>query len=97
LTGASLWSLPKPLWGGRTIFVNSLWNGATTINSNFLQLTQTPDTLLIRVNDTITDDLDATSVVGLVTSDGTYTYVGTGPGGTIAFDCQFPLTFTGPC
>jgi surface protein len=96
-TGASSWSLPQPLWGGRTIYVNSLWNGATTINSNFLQLTQTPDTLLIRVNDTITDDLDATSVVGLVTSDGTYTYVGTGPGGTIAFDCQFPLTFTGPC
>ena len=45
----------------------------------------------------ITDFNGSTSIVGIVSSDGTYTYVYTGPGGGVAFDCQFPLTFTGPC
>ena len=81
----------------RNIVVPSLWNGATSINSNSLQLIQTPETLQIQLNDTITDFNGSTSVVGLIFSDGTYTYVGTGPGRTIAFDCQFPLTFSGSC
>jgi hypothetical protein len=49
------------------------------------------------VNDVITDNIGRTSFVGIVNSDGTYTYVFTGPGGGIAFDCQFPLTFSGAC
>ena len=81
----------------RNIVIPSLWNGGTSINSNSLQLTQTPETLQIQVNDVITDFNGSTSIVGLIFSDGTYTYVGTGPGGTIAFNCQFPLTFSGPC
>jgi surface protein len=89
------WILPKPIWGTCTIVVNTLWNGATSINSNLLKLTKTPETLLIQVNYTITDNLGNTSFVGIVSSDDTYTYVNTGPGGGVAFDCQFPLTFTG--
>jgi hypothetical protein len=81
----------------RQIVVPTLWNGATSINSNTLQLTQTSETLQIRVNDVITDNIGRTSFVGIVNSDGTYTYVFTGPGGGIAFDCQFPLTFSGAC
>ena len=81
----------------RNIVVSTLWNGVTNINSNLLKLTQTSQTLQIQVNDTITDFNGSTSIVGIVSSDGTYTYVYTGPGGGVAFDCQFPLTFTGPC
>ena len=81
----------------RNIVVPSLWNGVTSINSNQLQLTETSETLQIQVNDVITDNNGATSFVGIVSSDGTYTYVFTGPGGGVAFACQFPLTFTGPC
>jgi hypothetical protein len=81
----------------RQIVVPTLWNGATSINSNVLQLTQTSETLQIQVNDTITDFNGATSFVGIVSSDGTYTYVFTGPGGGVAFPCQFPLTFSGAC
>lgn len=81
----------------RQIVVPTLWNGGTNINSNLLKLTQTSETLQIQVNDVITDNIGATSFVGLVSSDGTYTYVYTGAGGGIAFDCQFPLTFSGPC
>lgn len=88
---------PTPTYCVRNIVVPTLWNGGTSINSNTLQLTQTSDTLQIQVGDTITDNIGRTSVVGLVSSDGTYTYVYTGPGGSVAFDCQFPLTFTGPC
>ena len=79
------------------IVVPTLWNGATTINSNQLKLTQTSETLQIQVGYTITDFNGATSIVGYVSSDGTYTYVGTGPGGGVAFNCQFPLTFSGSC
>jgi hypothetical protein len=81
----------------RQIVVPTLWNGVTTINTNQLKLTQTSETLQIRANDVITDNIGRTSFVGYVSSDGTYTYVGTGPGGGIAFDCQFPLTFSGTC
>jgi hypothetical protein len=81
----------------RNIVVPTLWNGDTSINSNQLKLNQTSETLQIQVNDTITDNNGSTSFVGIVSSDGTYTYVFTGPGGGIAFDCEFPLTFTGPC
>jgi len=81
----------------RQIVVPTLWNGATSINSNTLQLTQTSETLQIQVNDIITDNIGATSFVGIVSSDGTYTYVFTGPGGGVAFPCQFPLTFSGAC
>jgi hypothetical protein len=81
----------------RQIVVPTLWNGATSINSNTLQLTQTSETLQIQVNDVITDNIGATSFVGIVSSDGTYTYVFTGPGGGLAFDCDFPLTFSGTC
>ena len=81
----------------RNIVVPTLSDGSTIINTNLLQLTQTSETLQIQLNDTITDFNGSTSIVGLIGSDGTYTYVGTGPGGTIAFNCQFPLTFTGPC
>ena len=49
------------------------------------------------MNDIITDNIGATSFVGIVDSDGTYTYVNTGAGGGISFDCQFPLTFSGAC
>ena len=77
--------------------VDSLWNGVTSSNSNTLQLTQTSETLQIQVNDIITDNIGATSFVGIVSSDGTYTYVFTGPGGGVAFPCQFPLTFSGAC
>jgi hypothetical protein len=81
----------------RQIVVPTLWNGATSINSNTLQLTQTSETLQIQVNDVITDNIGATSFVGIVSSDGTYTYVFTGPGGGVSFDCDFPLTFSGTC
>ena len=81
----------------RQIVVPTLWNGATSINSNVLQLTQTSETLQIQVNDVITDNIGATSFVGIVSSDETYTYVFTGPGGGLAFDCDFPLTFSGAC
>jgi hypothetical protein len=81
----------------RNIVIPTLWNGGTTINTNQLVLTQTSETLQIQVNDTITDNNGSTSFVGIVSSDGTYTYVFTGAGGGVAFDCQFPLTFTGPC
>jgi len=81
----------------RQIVVPTLWNGATSINSNTLQLTQTSETLQIQVNDIITDNIGATSFVGIVSSDGTYTYVYTGAGGAVSFDCQFPLTFSGTC
>jgi hypothetical protein len=81
----------------RQIVVPTLWNGATSINSNTLQLTQTSETLQIQVNDIITDNIGSTSFVGIVSSDGTYTYVFTGPGGGVAFPCQFPLTFSGAC
>jgi hypothetical protein len=81
----------------RQIVVPTLWNGATSINSNTLQLTQTSETLQIQVNDVITDNIGSTSFVGIVSSDGTYTYVFTGPGGSVAFPCQFPLTFSGTC
>jgi hypothetical protein len=49
------------------------------------------------VNDVITDNIGSTSFVGIVASDGTYTYVFTGPGGEVAFNCDFPLTFSGTC
>jgi hypothetical protein len=81
----------------RNIVVPTLWDGGTSINSNTLQLTETSETLQIQVGDTITDINLATSIVGQVSSNGTYTYVLTGPGGSVAFDCDFPLTFTGPC
>ena len=81
----------------RQIVVPTLWNGVTSSNSNTLQLTQTSETLQIQVNDIITDNIGATSFVGIVSSDGTYTYVFTGPGGGVAFPCQFPLTFSGAC
>jgi hypothetical protein len=81
----------------RNIVIPTLWNGGTTINTNQLILTQTSETLQIQVNDIITDNNGSTSFVGIVSSDGTYTYVFTGAGGGVAFDCQFPLTFTGPC
>lgn len=81
----------------RQIVVPTLWNGVTIINTNLLQLTETSETLQIQVGDTITDINLNTSIVGTVSSDGTYTYVGTGPGGSIAFNCEFPLTFSGPC
>jgi hypothetical protein len=81
----------------RQIVVPTLWNGATSINSNTLQLTRTSETLQIRVNDIITDNIGSTSFVGIVASDDTYTYVFTGPGGGVAFPCQFPLTFSGVC
>lgn len=81
----------------RQIVVPTLWNGNTTINSNLLQLTETSETLQIQVNDIITDNIGATSFVGIVDSDGTYTYVNTGEGGGVAFPCQFPLTFSGAC
>ena len=81
----------------RSIVVQTLWNGATSVNSNTLQLTQTSETLQIQVNDIITDNIGATSFVGIVDSDGTYTYVYTGAGGGVSFDCQFPLTFSGTC
>ena len=81
----------------RQIVVPTLWNGGTNANTNTLQLTQTSETLQIRVNDIITDNIGATSSVGIISSDGTYTYVFTGPGGGVAFDCQFPLTFSGSC
>jgi hypothetical protein len=81
----------------RQIVVPTLWDGGTSINSNQLQLTQTSETLQIQVNDIITDNIGSTSFVGIVSSDGTYTYVFTGPGGGVAFPCQFPLTFSGNC
>ena len=81
----------------RQITVPTLWDGGTSINSNQLKLTQTSETLQIQVNDIITDNIGATSFVGIVSSDGTYTYVFTGPGGGVSFDCQFPLTFSGNC
>jgi surface protein len=81
----------------RQIVVPTLWNGNTAINSNLLQLTETSETLQIQVNDIITDNIGATSFVGIVDSDGTYTYVYTGAGGGVAFPCQFPLTFSGNC
>ena len=81
----------------RQIVVPTLWNGNTDINSNTLQLTETSETLQIQVNDIITDNIGATSFVGIVDSDGTYTYVNTGAGGGVSFDCQFPLTFSGAC
>jgi hypothetical protein len=81
----------------RQIVVPTLWDGGTSINSNQLQLTQTSETLQIQVNDIITDNIGATSFVGIVSSDGTYTYVFTGSGGGVAFPCQFPLTFSGSC
>jgi hypothetical protein len=81
----------------RQIVVPTLWNGATSINSNTLQLTQTSETLQIQVNDVITDNIGATTFVWSVSSDGTYTYVNTGAGGGVAFLCQFPLTFSGSC
>ena len=81
----------------RQIVVPTLWNGNTTINSNLLQLTETSETLQIQVNDIITDNIGATSFVGIVDSDGTYTYVNTGAGGGVSFNCQFPLTFSGAC
>ena len=59
----------------RQIVVPTLWNGVTSSNSNTLQLTQTSETLQIQVNDIITDNIGATSFVGVVSSDGTYTYV----------------------
>ena len=81
----------------RQIIVPTLWDGGTSINSNQLKLTQTSETLQIQVNDIITDNIGATSFVGIVSSDGTYTYVFTGAGGGVSFDCQFPLTFSGNC
>jgi hypothetical protein len=81
----------------RQIVIPTLWDGATSINSNTLKLTQTSETLQIQVNDVITDNIGRTSFVGIVNSDGTYTYVFTGPGGGVGFDCQFPLTFSGTC
>jgi len=100
-TGASSWtggSATRPQWGApRQIIVPTLWDGNTVINTNLLQLTQTPNTLKIQLGDTITDNNSNTSVVGTLYSDGTYTYVGTGPGGGVAFNCKFPLTFSGPC
>lgn len=79
---------------GHQVTIPTLYDGGTSINSNSLQLTKTSDTLQITVGDIIQDNLGATSVVGLVSSDNDYTYVMTGPGGGVAFNCQFPLTFT---
>jgi len=80
---------------GHQVTVATLYNGGTSINSNMLQLTKTADTLQITVNDIISDsDGGATSVVGTVSHDDNYTYVGTGPGGGVAYNCIFPLTFT---
>lgn len=81
----------------RQIVVPTLWDGSTAVNSNQLKLTETSETLQIQVNDIITDNIGRTSFVGIVSSDGTYTYVFTGPGGGLAFDCLFPLTFSGAC
>jgi len=80
---------------GHQITVATLYNGNTSINSNALQLTKTADTLQITVGDIISDsDGGATSVVGIVSHDDNYTYVNTGVGGGVAYDCVFPLTFT---
>ena len=80
---------------GHQIVVATLYNGGTVINSNTLQLTKTADTLQITVGDIISDsDGGATSVVGIVSHDDNYTYVNTGVGGGIAYNCVFPLTFT---
>lgn len=80
---------------GHQVTVATLYNGGTTINSNNLQLTKTSDTLQITVGDIISDsDGGATSVVGTVNHDDNYTYIGTGAGGGIAYNCVFPLTFT---
>jgi len=80
---------------GHQITVATLYNGNTTINSNVLQLTKTADTLQITVGDIISDsDGGATSVVGIVNHDENYTYIFTGAGGGVAYECVFPLTFT---
>lgn len=80
---------------GHQVVVATLYNGETSINSNQLQLTKTADTLQITTGDIISDsDGGATSVVGSVNHDDNYTYIGTGPGGSIAYNCVFPLTFT---
>ena len=76
----------------RNIVVPTLWNGVTSINSNTLQLTQTSETLQIRVNDIITDNIGRTSFVGTISSNGTYTYLGTGPAGGGAFECLWSLS-----
>lgn len=81
----------------RQIIIASDWNGATILNSNPIQLNQNSETLQIQANDTITDFYGNTSFVYSVFSDGTYVYLYTGPGGGFAFNCQFPLTFSGPC
>lgn len=80
---------------GHQIVVATLYNGGTSINSNSIQLTKTSDTLQITVGDIISDsDGGATSVVGTVSHDANYTYIGTGAGGGVAYNCVFPLTFT---
>jgi len=77
---------------GHQVTVATLWNGATAANTNSFQLTQTADTEQITVGDTISDgDGGATSTVVTVSSNGTYTTVGTGG---MAYNAVFPLTFT---
>jgi hypothetical protein len=77
---------------GHQVTVATLYNGATSINANNLQLTKTADTLQITVGDIISDsDGGATSTVVTVSSDENYTYVGTGG---LAYNAVFPLTFT---
>lgn len=77
---------------GHQVTVATAWDSATALNTNQIQLTQTTDTLQIAVGDIISDsDGGATSIVESISSDGTYTYVGTG---SFAYDCVFPLTFT---
>jgi len=77
---------------GHQITVATLYNGATSANTNSFQLTKTSDTEQITVGDTISDgDGGATSTVVSVSSDANYTYVGTGG---MAYNANFPLTFT---
>jgi len=77
---------------GHQITVATLWNGATSANTNSFQLTKTAETLQITAGDTISDgDGGATSTVVSVSSDANYTYVGTGG---MAYSANFPLTFT---
>jgi len=77
---------------GHQVVVATLYNGATSANTNMFQLTKTTDTEQITVGDIISDSNGGpTSTVVSVSSDSNYTYVGTG---SFAYSCVFPLTFT---
>jgi hypothetical protein len=77
---------------GHQVIVATLYNSQTLANTNQLQLNKTADTLQITVGDVISDSNGGpTSTVVTVSSDASYTYVGTGG---FAYNCVFPLTFT---